>query len=148
MSQLGIETEGRRSTFAPGDVIRGTVDWQLDGPPNRVDLRLFWYTEGKGDSDLGVVAVENFEQPGQRDRRSFSLQVPEGPLSFSGTLISLLWAIELVAAPGGEVARLNLLVSYSGREIRLSKVTLPEEADAEAKAEKLKGRFSSLKRSK
>jgi hypothetical protein len=48
-----------------------------------------------------------------------SLRAPSGPYSFSGRLISLLWALEAVAEPGGEVARREIVLSPSGEEVRL-----------------------------
>jgi len=51
------------------------------------------------------------------DRREFRFRLPEGPYSFSGKLISLLWAIEVVASPGDMAGRAGIVVSPSGREV-------------------------------
>jgi hypothetical protein len=64
--------------------------------------------------------VQPFAEPVLKDRRSFSLQLPEGPYSFSGKLISLAWALELVAEPGSRASRIEITVSPTRREILIT----------------------------
>jgi hypothetical protein len=45
--------------------------------------------------------------------------LPEGPYSFSGKLISLIWALELACSPGSETVRREITVSPTGHEIVL-----------------------------
>jgi len=116
-----IEIEGGRRAFAPGEEVAGVVRWRLDGEPDRVALRLFWHTQGRGDADVDVVAEEVFDAPGRDDRRPFRFRLPEGPYSFSGKLISLLWGLELVAEPAGAVVEVEILVSPTGGEIVLGR---------------------------
>jgi hypothetical protein len=119
MSWIQIETRDGVNAFHPGDDVEGTVRWKLDEPPSSFELRLFWYTQGKGDQDVGVVETLPFEAPAAEDRRPFRFRLPAGPWSFSGKLISLLWALEAVAEPGAQAERLELTVSPTGREIAL-----------------------------
>ena len=119
MGWIQIETEGGANAFLPGETITGTVSWQLDPPLENVELRLIWYTEGKGDQDLGIVETAQFRTPGIVDRRGFTIRLPEGPFSFSGKLISLLWALEVVAQPKDRAGRLPITVSPSRQEIVL-----------------------------
>lgn len=114
-----VETDDGRTSFRPGDWIEGTVRWQLPKPPERIDLRLFWSTEGKGDQDLAVVETVPFDIPGAQDRRTFRMRAPEGPYSFSGRLITLHWALEAVAEPGDEAGSFFITISPTGEEIRL-----------------------------
>jgi hypothetical protein len=51
--------------------------------------------------------------------KDFSFTLPEGPYSFSGQLISLVWALELTCSPGSETFRQEITVSPTGREITL-----------------------------
>lgn len=126
MIRLDIAVRDLKFSYAPGETIAGFVSWELDFVPTSADLRLFWYTEGKGTQDLLVVASQAFANPEQQDRREFQLTVPiEGPLSFSGTFITLAWALELILEPSTQAQRLEILVSNDGREIRLQR--LPEE---------------------
>ncbi len=120
MSWIQVETADGVTSFLPGATVEGKTFWRLDPPPESVELRLFWYTEGKGDQDVGIVEAIPFADPAREDRRSFQLRLPEGPFSFSGKLISLTWAIEVVAQPGERMGRLEITVSPTGQEIRLA----------------------------
>lgn len=122
MSWIQIQTDGGSAAFRPGEPVSGTVSWRLDEPPANVELRLFWYTEGKGDQDVEVIETVPFESPGAEDRRAFLVRLPEGPYSFSGRLISLLWCLEAVAEPGDQVGRLPITVGPDGEEIVLGSV--------------------------
>ncbi len=116
---IRVETNDGRTAFRPGDMVEGTVRWQLDEPPREVELRLFWSTQGKGDQDLEVVQTVPFATPGAQDYRAFRVRLPEGPYSFSGKLITLTWALEAVAMPVDRAGNLVLTVSPTGEEIRL-----------------------------
>ena len=121
MSWLRIETRDGVTAFRPGDEVEGTVRWRLDQPPRSLELRLFWYTQGKGDQDVGVVENLPLAEPGLEGSRSFLFHLPAGPFSFSGKLISLLWAIEAVSETGAgtQAERCEIIVSPTGREILL-----------------------------
>jgi hypothetical protein len=118
VSWLQVEMRDGVTAYRPGDEVAGTARWRLDLPPRAVEVRLFWYTQGKGDQDVGVVDVLKIDGAGIEDSRPFQLRLPAGPYSFSGKLISLLWAIEVVADPGG-AGRCEIVVSPTGREILL-----------------------------
>jgi hypothetical protein len=119
MSLLQVEIRDGYTSFRPGDVVEGTVSWQLEPGPAEVEARLFWYTRGKGDQDVGVVEMLPYANPAPTDRRPFRFRLPEGPYSFSGKLISLVWAIEAVAQPGDVAGRAEITVSPTGDEIHL-----------------------------
>lgn len=119
MNRLAVELDGPRYVFEPGDEVAGKVSWELDAPPESIELRLFWYTEGKGTQDVEIVDTVAYAAPRAEDDEAFRLRLPAGPLSFSGKLISLVWALELVALPSGDTARAELLVSHLGHEIRI-----------------------------
>jgi hypothetical protein len=119
MSELKILLRNERRNFHAGDIVEGVAGWRLEKPPKSVELRLFWFTRGKGTEDVGVVSRMRFDLPQQEEGRKFSFTLPAEPWSFSGQLISLIWALELVAEPGGHTARVELVVSPTGREILL-----------------------------
>ena len=120
MEQLAIEIQDGANAFLPGEAVEGTVSWQLDRPAVTAELRLFWYTQGKGDQDVGVVSTVPFGTPEIQDRRPFRVTLPDGPFSFSGKLISLVWALELVVEPGSRSTRTEITVSPTRMEILLS----------------------------
>lgn len=111
MNEITLTLEGDRTAYRPGEAVSGTFSWSLDEAPESLSVRLLWFTQGKGTVDVGVVderpmaAAEPFGQQG------FRFRVPEGPYSFSGRLISLLWAVEAVATDPDAVTRVNLVVS-------------------------------------
>ncbi|UCE50589.1 MAG: hypothetical protein JSW47_10580 [Phycisphaerales bacterium] len=90
-----------------------------------MELRLLWYTQGKGDEDAGLAETMTFEPQGLADQRSFRFTLPDGPYSFCGSLISLTWALELSAWPGDVCERKEITVTPTGQEVLLE--ALPEE---------------------
>lgn len=116
--ELRIDLD-REDGFLPGETLRGRASWRLDRDPSTVDLRLFWYTSGKGTRDIDIVHTQRFEHPRCEEQRAFSIDLPREPYSFSGTLISLIWAIELIVAPGLEAERKEFVLSPSRNEIVL-----------------------------
>ena len=95
------------------------MTWQVDDPPQSAELRLFWYTSGKGTQDVGNVETVVFQTPQTHDDRTFSLTLPREPYSFSGKLISIVWALELIVEPGANVERQEFVMSASGAEVVL-----------------------------
>lgn len=120
MAHLHLETLEQQTTFTPGSIIEGVAGWELDTPPTSVELRLFWYTTGKGDQDVGVVDTETWSNPGAADAQAFKLKLPDGPYSFRGRLITLSWAIELLVEPGKRVERMEIVVSPVGEPVSLT----------------------------
>jgi hypothetical protein len=117
MSDLRIDLPAG-AAFAPGAEIRARVAWRLDPAPESLELRLFWHTVGKGTEDVEIVERVTLP-PSTAGEQDLALRSPVGPYSFSGRLISLVWALELVAEPSGETARAELVIAPDGEEIRL-----------------------------
>jgi hypothetical protein len=122
MDKLRIILHEEKTVFAPRETIRGVIEWNLDANPRRLDLSLFWYTAGKGTRDIGLVHNVGFNDPGTRGSKDFSFALPDGPFSFSGKLISVIWAIELTCSPGSETARREMVLSPTGKEILLGSI--------------------------
>ena len=122
MSSLQVELADGKTKYRPGEAVEGVAFWELEAPPKSVEVRLFWRTEGKGTNDVQIVQA--FPEPGTgpRDRRPFRFVLPPGPYSVSGTLVSIVWGVELVTEPSGESASVEITVSPTGEEIRLQKV--------------------------
>jgi len=118
---IRIETPSEK--FMPGQLVDGTISWSdLPEKTNSVEARLIWYTEGKGSMDFELIASQqvDFQQAAQ-GQASFSFIAPHRPLSFSGKIISLVWAIEAIAFPGEQSDRKLITISPSGSEILLRK---------------------------
>jgi len=121
MSTLTLETENGVTAFAPGAQAIVTAKWDLEKPAEYVELRLMWLTQGKGDTDVSLVQNLRFDDPPQQDTKRLGIQLPDGPYSFSGKLVSLIWALDLVAHPMDETVRLELIVAPGGKEVLLHK---------------------------
>jgi len=75
-------------TVEPGDDLRGT------------ELSVLWHTEGKGDTDVGVVHHERLDERGQRKAASqrrfpFEVKLPLLPMSYRGHLIKIIWSVRV-----------------------------------------------------
>jgi hypothetical protein len=128
MTELKVELSDAAAAFAPGEEVRGRVSWNIDEPSPAVELRLFWFTRGKGTEDAGIVQTVKFDQALPRETRSFELRLPEAPYSFSGQLISLVWALELVAYPSKRATRCEIEMGPGRKEVRLDHVENPAPA--------------------
>ena len=122
MSELQIQLQANEARFHPGDILQGTVSWNFPQASRALELRLFWFTQGKGTPDSGVVEKLRFDRPVPIATHPFQFTLPQGPYSFSGQLISLTWALELVSEPGKEVARQEIVIAPEGKEIELPSI--------------------------
>lgn len=117
--ELGLFIENDRTGFAPGSTLELTALWALSATPASLEARLFWYTRGKGTEDVEVVATEKISAPAAAGEARLRFALPVAPWSFSGKLVSLVWAVELVAEPGARSTRCEFFLSPDGREILL-----------------------------
>ncbi len=121
-----IELRDGRASFRPGERVRGTIVGDIDPDLGNVELRLSWWTEGKGTSDAGTVAVQPLAAT--LADRAFELELPAFPYSYSGKLVSILWVLELVAGRQS-LARVEIVVGPQGQELTSSAAGLqPPEA--------------------
>ncbi len=123
MNQLDISITNRQTSFQPGAIIEGKIVWQLDKSVDWLEVRLLWFTQGKGDTDVSIEDRLRIPAPSLNDSRPFRFQLPAAPYSFSGKLISLIWAIEVVAEGVKDAARFEFTLSPDGREIELGTTT-------------------------
>jgi len=112
---LHLETDDNADFFAPGTPLSGIASWVLPEAVDRVELRLFWYTEGKGDQDITVVEEVTFENPALQSAEVFRFTLPPGPLSYSGKILSVCWALELVTQPGQFTERLPFTLRHTAQ---------------------------------
>lgn len=85
--------------FEPGE----TLEWEYqidavgENEVQAVEASVLWYTEGKGDEDMGVHFFERFvssdlEEGGDlRQLRRFETVLPLSPLSYSGHIVKVRW---------------------------------------------------------
>ena len=106
----------------PEDTVDVTFAWTFDSAPEQLEARLFWYTQGKGTQDVGVVETQALV-PTMAGEQRVRFKLPRAPYSFSGALISLIWAVELVA--DDVVGRWEFILAPQGTEVRLDAVAAP-----------------------
>lgn len=117
---LEVHFADGRDFYSPGEEVAGTVRWRLPEPPRSgLEVRLFWSTRGRGDRDFAVVASEAIEAAAAHGEQRFRFQLPAGPYSFSGQLVSLLWAVELVAVDEDIAGHAELVMGPGGCEARI-----------------------------
>jgi len=98
MNSLTLEID-EQPFYRPGEKLTGKATWSGDPSPERVDVRLFWFTSGAALSQVGIVNRCVVKNPKDRRSTTFEFTLPEGPWSFAGRLVTLRWAVEVVAFP-------------------------------------------------
>ena len=69
--------------------------------------------------EFEIVQGQMFHAPRSMDEREFKFALPHDPYSFSGKLISVCWAIELIIEPGSHVQRCEIVMSPTGKEVQI-----------------------------
>jgi hypothetical protein len=127
---MKLEIVPDRTAYRPGEEIKGVVSWESPKDVRSAELRLFWFTSGKGTRDAETTQTVGFELPQPSDRRSFSFTAPDFPPSFSGRLVSVGWGLELVIKPGQSHAT-DLVIAPDAVELSLDHpewLQVPEKA--------------------
>lgn len=111
-----------KTSLRPGEILRGTARWSGPATPDSAEARLIWFTRGKGTCDSAIVATETFAHPTPEEPHAFQFTLPDFPFSFSGKLVSVVWAVELVLDPDAS-AIAEFILAPEGREITLPTIT-------------------------
>jgi hypothetical protein len=99
---LSICLAGPRRSFSAGDEL--TFEYQIDSIDSAdiqaVEASVVWYTEGKGEEDMGVHFFErrlpaDAEDGDLRPMRRLRTRLPNSPLSYMGAILSIHWCVRL-----------------------------------------------------
>ena len=120
MNQIRIGLRENKTAFAPGETIAGAVDWECAETPTSAEVRLCWFTQGKGTRDAEIVETVSLANPQATDLRQYSFTAPGDPYSFSGRLISLIWVVELMLEPGEQCESVEIVIAPHGQEVLLA----------------------------
>ncbi len=115
MNEIHVETD--YDAYYPGTDILVTVTWDFDRKPDAIELRLTWSTSGKGTRDIASVSTYHFVPESMAGTIQRTHPLPWGPYSFSGKLVSLIWAVEAVALPKEQSARKEFVMGPGAREV-------------------------------
>ena len=100
---LSIQLFEHMPFYRPGDTLK--CDYQIDavgvGEIQAVEASVLWYTEGKGDEDMGIHFFERriaADEPADlRELKHFEVELPNSPLSYVGALVQVFWCVRLRA---------------------------------------------------
>jgi hypothetical protein len=101
-SNLQILLDDDRAEYQPGAMLSGAYGLeQADGVDiQRIEASVLWFTEGKGDEDLGVHFFEEVEATPEEPidpaiPRKFATPLPLSPLSYDGFIIKIRWCVRV-----------------------------------------------------
>ncbi|MEK8024241.1 MAG: hypothetical protein AAB229_10600 [Candidatus Hydrogenedentota bacterium] len=120
-AQCEVKLREGRTEYRPGETIKGSAAWLCEKAPSSAEIRLFWHTTGRGTRDMDIVATQKVDALMEHGAAEFSFTLPPAPYSFSGKLISIVWAVELVLQPFNEAARAEFTMGPAGKSIVLHK---------------------------
>jgi hypothetical protein len=76
--------------------VRYTVDVADRSELRAVERSVLWYTEGKGDEDIGVHSFERVAVgAGGSCDGQFGCQLPTSPLSYEGLIVKIRWCVRV-----------------------------------------------------
>jgi hypothetical protein len=96
LGSFTIELDRPGGRYRAGEIVSGAVLFTNIGESVRgVDLKLRWFTSGKGNTDHDDVRTERLPivALGGRARARFALSLPPGPVSYAGPIITVAWEL-------------------------------------------------------
>jgi hypothetical protein len=82
-------------SYDPGGPL--SLQYEVDGLGGErlraVEHSVLWYTEGKGEEDLGVHFFERVTAP--RHTGGFDVTLPRSPLSYEGVIVKIRWCVRV-----------------------------------------------------
>ena len=87
--------------FAPSEMlaVRYEIEGLGDEPPCAVEHSVLWYTEGKGEEDLGVHFFDRVSDPDRLPPLAasgdFTTTLPPSPLSYEGVIVKIRWCVRV-----------------------------------------------------
>ncbi len=128
MPELRIQLRSQDGACEPGAVLDVPIEWRFEEQQSALELRIVWNTSGKATENLRVAERTVIDHPPLQGSQTVSVQLPLAPYSFSATLVSIIWAVELVAVPSQVSTRQEIVIAPQGREV--SMLHLAAELDA------------------
>lgn len=88
--------------YAPHDLLSVRYESEghaADDPPRAVEHSVLWYTEGKGEEDMGVHFFERIVDPGRLPPAAagtcFDVVLPASPMSYEGVIVKVRWCVRV-----------------------------------------------------
>ena len=109
----------KKSTCKPGELLKWTVVWEFDSTPSKLSIEISWRTCGKGTDDSETVFSEEWSPDSATGERSFEYQMPRGPLSVRGNLVTIGWSIECKSKRPDDQDTMPFVLSHLDRPVQL-----------------------------
>jgi len=99
---ISLQILNAKPTYQPGDVLE--CEYQIDaveaGQLQAIEASVLWYTEGKGDEDMGVHFFQrrvngDANEGDLRQLHRFRTALPNSPLSYAGTIVKVRWCARI-----------------------------------------------------
>ena len=99
---LSIQLYHQPDLYKPGDLMR--CDYQIDAVDaaalSSVEASIVWFSEGKGDEDMGVHFFErrvpiDADHGDLRPLHTLEDTLPNSPLSYHGELVQVRWCVRV-----------------------------------------------------
>jgi hypothetical protein len=99
---LSLCLAGAKRHYAAGDEL--VCEYQIDAIDaadiQAVEASVLWYTEGKGDEDMGVHFFErrlpaDADEGDLRPMRRIRTRLPNSPLTYAGAILTIHWCVRL-----------------------------------------------------
>jgi hypothetical protein len=119
---MSLQIKLEATVIRPGELLKGLVAWDFDSVPNKMELEISWQTSGKGTDDSDIVFEEEWSPDTKNGERSFQFQMPRGPISVQGNLISIGWQVECTSDRPSSTITMPFVLSQIDVPVRLSPV--------------------------
>lgn len=126
--QVQIELNHSNGIYAPGEELVATLTWRTTTLVRSFDLWLAWSTQGKGDTDTGILAETSVEEAPSQGPYVWRVVLPRGPLTLHGQILSIEWSVGCEIELEGnedESHEIPFQLSHGEQPIQLSKVSPP-----------------------
>ena len=99
---ISLSVREPQRVYLPGD--RLAYEYQIDAVEAdelaAVEASVMWYSEGKGDEDIGVHYFERHvpaevEDGDLRPLRKVEVTLPNSPLSYAGAIVKICWCVRV-----------------------------------------------------
>ena len=109
-----------KSTCRPGELLKWSVEWEFFSTPSKINVNISWRTSGKGTDDSEKVFTEDWTPDSTASQRSFEYQLPRGPISVQGNLVSIDWQVECTCNDPKAHDKEPFVLSHIDKPVQLS----------------------------
>lgn len=99
--RIGMQFDHALRHYAPADdlVVRYNVEGVAPASVRALERTVLWYTEGKGEEDLGVHHFERLDDAARVAEAlpagTITARLPVSPLSYEGVVVKIRWCVRI-----------------------------------------------------